>query len=320
MRCCIYRQSQLDIGWTEDHCARLDEIAAEDHSYIATAAERARRENTWVLVLDSSGPNGPMNQREDHQEAKKLCERRNRESGQAHHRPHPRDKVRMRPDQPFAWRNEGSERVDPKTDWKWYDTQPAASSSSLGWQPSSSLQSSSWSQTLKWDERSFFTKQGVSLTGNGDSLVSDGVCQHFTQPTHTSPARTVDFFSFGSRLKSSSQVSCVSHKNSHSFTLEHYLTSPSFHLHPYPTFYSTVHQTFIAPPSRGDFPCADPSNVSFGPVAETTSPTSNGQMTSTTFWRTNAAQTTDLSKKSFSCTSSSSPIASSVRVLKFKET
>ena len=62
MRCFIYRQSQLDIGWTE-LVSRLDEIAAEDHSNIATAAERARRENTWVLVLDSSGPNGPMKPR-----------------------------------------------------------------------------------------------------------------------------------------------------------------------------------------------------------------------------------------------------------------
>ena len=49
-----YRQSQIDIKWTEEHCARLDEIAAEDHSYIATAAERTRRENTWVLVFNSS--------------------------------------------------------------------------------------------------------------------------------------------------------------------------------------------------------------------------------------------------------------------------
>ena len=55
-------------------CLRLDEIAAEDHSHIATAAKRARRENTWVLVLDSSGPNGHMNQREDYEEAKKTCQ------------------------------------------------------------------------------------------------------------------------------------------------------------------------------------------------------------------------------------------------------
>ena len=37
----FYRPSQLDIGWIEDHCARLDETAAENHSCIATAAERA---------------------------------------------------------------------------------------------------------------------------------------------------------------------------------------------------------------------------------------------------------------------------------------
>ena len=71
----ICRQSQLNNRWTEEHCARLDEIAAEDHSYIATAAERVRREYTWVLVLNSSGPNGPMNQREDYEEAKNICQR-----------------------------------------------------------------------------------------------------------------------------------------------------------------------------------------------------------------------------------------------------
>ena len=69
----------------EDHCARLDEIAAEDHSYIVTAAERARRENTWV-VLDSSGPIVPMNQKEDYQEVKNICERLFQESDQARHR------------------------------------------------------------------------------------------------------------------------------------------------------------------------------------------------------------------------------------------
>ena len=75
LRCLVSRPSQMNIGWTEEHCARLDEIAAEDHSYIATAAERARRENTPVLVLNSSGPNGQMSQREDEEEAKKICQR-----------------------------------------------------------------------------------------------------------------------------------------------------------------------------------------------------------------------------------------------------
>ena len=60
-----YRKSQLNIGWNEEFCARYDAIAVEDHSCIATASERLRCEHTWVLVLNSSGPDGPMNQRED---------------------------------------------------------------------------------------------------------------------------------------------------------------------------------------------------------------------------------------------------------------
>ena len=122
---------------------------AEDHSYIATAAEQQRRENTWVLMLNSSGPNGPMNQRGDYAEAKKICQRLYQESGQAHRRLHPREQVRSRPDQPFAWHDEGLERVDPKTGWKWYDTQKTPSCSSSGWQSSAWWQSSSWSQTFK---------------------------------------------------------------------------------------------------------------------------------------------------------------------------
>ena len=51
-----YRESQINIGWNEELCARYDANAAEDHSYIATASERCSRENVWVLVLNSSGP------------------------------------------------------------------------------------------------------------------------------------------------------------------------------------------------------------------------------------------------------------------------
>ena len=39
------------------------------------------------------------------------------------------------------------------------------------------------------------------------------ICKHYAQPTHTSHARTREFFSCGARLESSSQVSCVSHRN-----------------------------------------------------------------------------------------------------------
>ena len=45
-----YRKSQTAIGWDKELCARFDPIAAEDHSYIATTAERSRNENSWKLV------------------------------------------------------------------------------------------------------------------------------------------------------------------------------------------------------------------------------------------------------------------------------
>ena len=76
-----------------------------------------------------------------------------------------------------------------------------------------------------------------------------------------------------------SQNSHSSHQAQHvaralvvvSFTLEHSLT---FHMHSSPTFYPTIYQTFfVVIFTRGFFPCADPSNVSFGPLAETHSPT-----------------------------------------------
>ena len=101
-----YRESQISIGWNEEHCARDDAIAAEDHSYITTASERLRRVNTWVLVLNCSGPNGPMNQRADYAEAKIIKERVYEESGKGNTRLHPCEQDRQRPGQPFTWHDE----------------------------------------------------------------------------------------------------------------------------------------------------------------------------------------------------------------------
>ena len=66
-----YRKSQTTIGWDEELCARNDAIAAESHSPIATTAERSRNENSWNLVLDTSGKHGPLEQQDDYQEAEK---------------------------------------------------------------------------------------------------------------------------------------------------------------------------------------------------------------------------------------------------------
>ena len=128
--------------------------------------------------------------------------------------------------------------------------------------------------------------QGVSFTGNGDSLASDGVCKHYTKRTFSSHSRTRDFFSRGSRLESSSQQEAfVSHKSVvltsctacrtrsrgcflHTWALLHFPRAlqsdfPSDHL---PDLRGCPLHTEM-------YPCADPTNVSFGPLAETHSPT-----------------------------------------------
>ena len=47
-----YKESQTQLGWTEETCAYLDEVAAEDHSYYATRAERARFETYLEVILE----------------------------------------------------------------------------------------------------------------------------------------------------------------------------------------------------------------------------------------------------------------------------
>ena len=44
----IYRQSQLNIGWTEEHCARLHEIAAET---ILTLLRRPNEHDAKTLIF-----------------------------------------------------------------------------------------------------------------------------------------------------------------------------------------------------------------------------------------------------------------------------
>ena len=185
----------MDIGWTEEHCARLDEVAAECHSYIATAAERTRRENTWVLVLNSSGPNAPMNQREHYQEAKRVIkERLYQESGKASTRLHPCEQVRQQPGKPLAWEIEGTERVDPKTGWRWYPSAASSNSSST-----KRKSSEKWWQAQSRDEQWFFCLIPVSR------------CFAYRQrrfPTpHLRTFRTSAILLRGPRLESSNQDS-----------------------------------------------------------------------------------------------------------------
>ena len=61
----VYRDSQLAIGWTEQKCKELDELAKEDHTYRLTPEEKRRYQGQWHLTLNKSGKNGPMKLRSD---------------------------------------------------------------------------------------------------------------------------------------------------------------------------------------------------------------------------------------------------------------
>ena len=107
--------------------------------------------------------------------------------------------------------------------------------------------------------------QGVSLAGNGGSLVSDGRCKHCTKPTHTSHSRTRDVSRLAQDLcHRVDRIRSVSHKASRSShpaqhlaralvvvscTLEHYLT---FHMRSSPTCYPTICQILRCCPHHAE--------------------------------------------------------------------
>ena len=120
--------------------------------------------------------------------------------------------------------------------------------------------------------------QGVSLTGNGDSLVSDGWCQHHTKPTHTSHSRTRDFFSRGSRLESSSQQESLYLTKQLFFTSSTACRTHTCALLHFPhARQSDLPLDHLQDLSRcllhtETYPAQIHRNVSFGPLAETHSP------------------------------------------------
>ena len=86
-----YRDSLTNIVWDENTCIAYDEIAKEDHSYVATRGERSRNEKS-------------LHQRDDYQEAKKTCNKLYKEYAATAECGdtriiHPQEHVRQRPNQ-----------------------------------------------------------------------------------------------------------------------------------------------------------------------------------------------------------------------------
>ena len=118
-----------------------------------------------------------------------------------------------------------------------------------------------------------------------DSFQSDGVCEHYTHSMHTSDARTRDFSRLAQDLShrvrfhvslTKTVIPHIKHSMSHALSLlfpsQLNTTSLSTCTPIRPSSCLSTGPLMMSS-SRGDIPCADPSNVSCGPMAETTSPT-----------------------------------------------
>ena len=78
----VYRDSQLEIGWTEEKCIAMDKWAQEDHSHRLSYEEYLRYQKHWYITLNKSGKNAPMRLRSDFRAAVTEMNRLHRESGE----------------------------------------------------------------------------------------------------------------------------------------------------------------------------------------------------------------------------------------------
>ena len=53
----IYRESQLQIGWTEQKCKEMNELAKQNHTYHLSTEEFKRYQGQWYLTVNKSGKN-----------------------------------------------------------------------------------------------------------------------------------------------------------------------------------------------------------------------------------------------------------------------
>ena len=108
----VSRESQLAIGWTEQKCKEMDELAQEDHTYHLPPEEQRRYQGLWYLTLNKSGTNGPMKLRSDFRAAVSITNRLHRESGEKVEEP-------ISPDQYRRWHPTSSTSWWVKSEWNW---------------------------------------------------------------------------------------------------------------------------------------------------------------------------------------------------------
>ena len=74
-----YRDSQLNIDWTEETCIAMDKLAQENHSCCPSSEEFERYRKNWYITLSKSGKNAPMKLRSDFRTAVTVMHRLHRE-------------------------------------------------------------------------------------------------------------------------------------------------------------------------------------------------------------------------------------------------
>ena len=85
----VFRDSQVEIDWTEQKCIEVDNLAQEDHSCRLSREEYLRYQKHWYLTLKKSGKNAPMRLRSDFRAAVTIMNRLHRESGEERAEPIP---------------------------------------------------------------------------------------------------------------------------------------------------------------------------------------------------------------------------------------
>ena len=78
----VYRDSQLKIGWSEEKCIEMDNLAQEDHSYCPSSEEYERYRENCYKSLNKSGRNAPMKLQSDFRTAGTIMNHLHRESGE----------------------------------------------------------------------------------------------------------------------------------------------------------------------------------------------------------------------------------------------
>ena len=127
-----------DIGWTEEQIIEYDKIALEDHSHVATRAERIQDSKHWILKLNQDRAQQPSNQRPGFaQECKRLHDEYMARTQPEYRTILRSQQVRQRRGQAFEGIEEYDCSVDPRTGWRFYKQSQgdlSSSSSSINWE------------------------------------------------------------------------------------------------------------------------------------------------------------------------------------------